>query len=79
MRSTTHSDKSQPADPASIRPAPATDYSHLIPVAHRVLRATAALTWKMMKGLAIVAFRLPRLFVKANKDNLPRKDKTTGV
>jgi hypothetical protein len=68
MRSTNPSDKVQPAD-----------YDHLIPIAHKVLRATAVLTWKMMKGLAIVAFHLPRLFVKANKDNLHRRDKVTGV
>jgi hypothetical protein len=79
MRSTKTSDKGQPANPSALRPAPAADYSHLIPVAHRVLRATAVLTWKMMKGLAIVAFHLPRLFVKANRNNIQRKDETTGV
>jgi hypothetical protein len=51
------------------------DYSQLITPAHRLLRFTLKSTWKMMKGLTVLAFRLPRLFAKMNEtDNKQRKN-----
>ena len=41
-------------------------YDHLIPPAKKALKFTAKATWFMVKNLVKIAFRLPRLFSKAN-------------
>jgi hypothetical protein len=45
------------------------NYDHLIPHANRLLVVTAKGGWRVMKVLVKFAFRLPGMFVRANRQN----------
>lgn len=46
---------------------------YLIPLASRLLGFTARYTWKMIKGLALIALRIPGWFVRLNKPKVTVK------
>ncbi|MHA4812085.1 hypothetical protein ACX0G9_28580 [Flavitalea flava] len=48
----------------------------MIPLANRLLGLTARFTWKMIKGLAHVAIRIPGWFIRLNTPKVTAKEVT---